>query len=101
MLSGWLVFILLGRLAIYVVMQIPLPKSLAKIEMIKKLHDCDMCFGVWVYSILAGFLQIDILELLGFWYVPLVSEILVGIVTSFLVHIFIIGWKAKFDVVVV
>ena len=101
MLSDWLVFILLGRVVIYLWQSFHLPDFLNTMRTIRYLHGCDLCSGVWVYSILAGLLQIDILEPLGFWYVPLVSEILVGMVTSFLVHIFIIGWKAKFDVVVV
>ena len=97
----WLVFILLGRVAIYLWQSFHLPDFLNNMRTIRYLHGCDLCSGVWAYSILSGLLQIDILEPLGFWYVPLVSEILVGMVTSFIVHIFVIGWRAKFDVVVV
>lgn len=97
----WLVFILLGRVTIYLWQIFPLPEFINNIRTINYLHGCDLCSGVWAYSILAGFMQMDILEPLGFWYVPLLSEILVGMVTSFLVHIFVIGWKAKFDVVVI
>ena len=97
----WLVFILLGRVIIYLWQNFPLPQFLRNIKTIEYLHNCDLCSGVWAYSILAGLMQMDLLEPLGFWYVPLVSEILVGMVTSFIVHIFVIGWKAKFDVVVV
>lgn len=43
----------------------------------------------------------DLLEVLGFYYVPVLSELIVGGVISFLVHIFILGWKTKFEVVVV
>ena len=101
MLSDWLVFILLGRLIIYLWQNFPLPEFLSERKTIDYLHGCDLCSGVWVYSILAGFMQMDLLELFGFWYVPLLSELVVGAIVSFLTHIFIIGWKAKFDVVVV
>lgn len=100
MLSEWIAFILLGRVAIYLWMQFPLPEVLNSKRTIHYLHNCDLCSGVWIYSILAGFMQMDLLEPLNFWYVPVVSEVLVGMVISFLVHIFVIGWKAKFDTVV-
>jgi len=101
MLSDWLVFILLGRLSVWLWMQFPLPQFLEKRKTIKYLHECDLCSGVWAYSILAGLMQMDLLEPFGFWYVPLLSELVVGAIVSFLTHIFIIGWRAKFDVVVV
>lgn len=100
MLSEWIVFIVVGRLLIYLWMQFPLPQILNNMRTVNYLHNCDLCSGVWIYSILAGFLQMDLLEPLEFWYVPLLSEILVGSVISFLVHIFVIGWKSKFDTVV-
>ena len=101
MLSEWLAFIVVGRLLIYLWMQFPLPQFLNSMRTVNYLHNCDLCSGVWLYSILAGFLQMDLLEPLEFWYVPLLSEVLVGGVISFLVHIFVIGWKAKFDTVVI
>lgn len=83
-------------------MQFPLPKFLEeKIYLIKKLHECDYCSGVWGYSILAFFMQLDLLSVIGFHYVPLLSEFVTGVIISFLVHIFILGWKARFEVIVV
>ena len=100
-LPSWLIFIVVGRLLIYLFMQFPYPKSLERFPSLKKLHDCDLCAGVWIYGLLAGLLRFELLTPLGFYYVPFLSELLVGGIISFMVHIFIIGWKAKFEVIIV
>lgn len=81
--------------------QLPLPKSLEENRIINKLHRCDFCGGTWIYSLLSYIMQLELLEPLGFWYVPVASELITGIVISFLVHIFVIGWQARFEVVVI
>lgn len=101
LLLKWILFIVLGRLIIHIWQQFYLPKFLAKIEWFVKLHECDLCSGVWIYAILSMFLGVDVLSILIFDYVPLVSEVLTGIVVSWLVHIFVLGWRAKYEVVVV
>lgn len=82
-------------------MQFHLPKFIKKIEWFEKLHGCDLCSGVWVFSILSFFTGVDLLEVTGFGYIPLVSAIITGIVVSWLVHIFSLGWKAKYEVIVI
>lgn len=82
-------------------MQFPLPKFLKKIKTIEYLHSCDLCFGTWVYAFLSLFMQTELLSVLGFEYVPVLSEIVTGGVISFIVHLISIGWKAKFEVIVV
>jgi len=82
-------------------MQFPLPKKLEENKLVAKLHSCDFCSGVWVYAILSYFMQLELLEPLGFNYVSILSELITGIVMSFIVHIFIIGWKARFEVTVI
>lgn len=39
---------------------------------------------------------LDLLEVLGFSYVPVISELVTGGMVSFVVHVFILGWKEKF-----
>lgn len=97
----WIAFLLIGKICIYIWMQFHLPKFVQRSEWIKKLHDCDLCSGVWIYSILSFFMGVDLLEVTGFGYIPLVSAIITGIVVSWLVHIFTLGWKAKYEVVVI
>ena len=82
-------------------MQFPFPNFLEKIKPIKKLHECDFCAGVWGYTFLAFFMQRDLLSVLGFWYVPLLSELVTGVAISFLVHLLLLGWKSQFEVIVV
>jgi hypothetical protein len=95
------VYIVVGRLLIYLGMQFPLPQKLEDIKIIKKLHECDLCLGVWIYGILSFFLSLDILEALQLWYIPVLGELITGSVISYLVHIFILGWRTKHEVIVV
>ena len=101
LLAKWILFLLLGKIVIHIFMQFHLPRWLKKYEWFTKLHECDLCSGTWVYSILSLFTGVDLLEVTGFGYVPLVSAIITGIVVSWLVHIFSLGWKSKYDIVVV
>ncbi len=100
-LAKWIVFLLLGKIIIHIFMQFHLPKFMKKSEWFTKLHDCDLCSGVWVFSILSFFTGVDLLEVTGFGYIPLVSAIITGIVVSWLVHIFSLGWKAKYEVIII
>ena len=74
----------------------PLPTILEEKKTIKKLHECDLCSGCWMFSILAYLMGADLLSALGFHYIFGVSEFLTGCITSFMVHVFVIGWKDKF-----
>ena len=98
MLSSWIIFLLLGRVIIYAWQQFPLPTTHRTLE---KLHQCDFCGGVWIYSILAFCAGLSLLEVLGFKYVPVVSEIATGIATSFVMSVFVAGWKEKFNILVI
>lgn len=99
--AKWILFLLIGKILIYIWMQFELPSILKKYSWLSKLHDCDLCSGVWIFSTLSLFLETDLLSLLLFEYVPVVSEIVTGIVVSWIVHIFTLGWKSKYDIVVV
>lgn len=101
-MNDWIVYLVMGKLMIYLGMKFPLPDVLERNEKIKQWHSCPLCFGVWVYGFLAYFLHMDLLTILGFWYVPFVSELITGGAISFLVYVFSIGWKDVFapDIVV-
>lgn len=60
-------------------------------DWLEKLHRCDLCSGVWVYAILAVALQLDLFGMSN-----VVTQAATGAVTSYLVHVFVIGWKEKF-----
>lgn len=101
MLANWLIYISIGKILVYLGMQFPLPSFLKKIKSIEYLHGCDLCFGVWVFGFLALFMQMDLLTVLGFQYVPVLSQLVTGGAISFIVHLLSLGWKAKFEVIVV
>lgn len=99
--AKWILFLVIGKIVIHIWMQFHLPKFLKKNEWFTKLHDCDLCSGVWVYSVMAFFMGVDLVEVLGFGYIPLLGAIITGIVVSWVVHIFTLGWRAKYEVVVI
>lgn len=98
----WLIYIVLGKLSIFLGQKFPLPDFLERNPKIKEWHRCSLCFGVWVYAGLSWVMGMDLLGTLGFHYVPVVSEFITGGVVSFIVFIFSIGWQNYFapDIVV-
>jgi uncharacterized membrane protein len=91
---SWLLFAVTGRLLIFLGMRFHLPEKIEKIEWISQLHMCSLCMGVWIYTALAFFMNVDILNSwLGFQHVPVIGEIVTGCVTSYLVFIFVLGFK--------
>lgn len=81
----FLVYVVIGKLLIYMAQ-----KFLGNF----KIFECDLCIGVWIYSILAGLFQIRLLEDVYF-YVPILMEIITGCVISYLVHLLTIGFREK------
>lgn len=96
-LSDWFIYLVIGRLLIYLWQQFPLPGFLENIKTIDYLHHCDLCSGVWVYGVLSFVMAVDVLQALGFWYVPFISELVTGAVTSFVMHLLRLGWNARFQ----
>lgn len=89
--ATWLLFAATGRVLIYLWMIFPEPQFMKLPSWLEKLHRCDLCSGVWIYSILAIAIQIDLFGLNN-----VVTQIATGAVTSYLVHVFVIGVKEKF-----
>ena len=99
--SHWIIYLLIGKVVLFLWQEFPLPQPIEKFRTLKKLHECDLCAGFWVYGILAFFMGMSLLEVFDFKYILVVSEVITGGVISFIVHIFSIGWKEKFNNVVV
>lgn len=98
----WIIYSVVGKILLYVWSIFPLPNKLENIKFIHKLHICDLCAGVWIYSGLAFFIHANLLQLLfEVSYIPIVEQIVTGIVTSYVVHLFSLGWRTKFEVVVI
>ena len=93
----WLLYLVVGKVMIYLWQLFPLPTKLENNQIIHKLHLCDLCSGTWVYGLLGYFMGVSLLTLFGLSYIPVVSEVITGGVVSFIVHVFSIGWKDKFS----
>lgn len=92
----FLLFLLIGKLLIYLGMKFP-PLSESRFEFVKRLWECDECSGVWVYTLLS-FVMGEVL-FVEYFYFPIVSELITGGISSFIVHLISIGWREKFTVV--
>lgn len=94
---NWLAYILIGKLFIFLGQRFPLPDFLERNKKIREWHGCGLCLGVWVYALFSYVLGVDVLQVLGISYIPLVSEFTTGGIVSFIVFIFSIGWKDYFS----
>lgn len=66
---------------------------------IKKLLSCDLCWGFWVYG-LVSFIMGEVL-FRDYYYFPIFSEVVTGGISSFIVHMFVSGWKNTFEVLII
>jgi len=96
---------LVGKIIIFLLQRFPkhtLPiigKLFREGKLLDELFACDMCLGVWIYFGLAFLFDVDING--EMFYVPILSEFIIGMVTSFVVHIFSVGWNSKFQTLVI
>lgn len=96
---NWLIFAVVGRVLIYVWMKFELP---FKNKWIEKIHECPLCSGVWIYGALALAFRVDIFsETFITTTATIIGELVTAVITSFLVHYFILGWKSQHEVIVV
>lgn len=85
-----------GRLLVWTIQTNGLTKPLFdRHPKLTELRECDFCLGFWVFTPLAYAMGVNLMEPL---YIPILSEILTGLIVSFAVHIARIGWTAKFGV---
>jgi len=117
MLVLFAIYAVIGRLLIYFIQKFILDniqeKYIIQDSFLVKLISCDLCFGFWVYTGLALVFNIHhlftevamkpndvILNVLdGYVYIPIISEIFTGMVFSFMMHIFRLGWNSKFQII--
>ena len=103
MILSYIVYASIGRLIIFILQRFPLKKIPFLFNdgsFLQELFSCDLCLGVWVYTILAYIMQIDVLE--GwFGYYPVINEFITGAITSMLVHLVRVGWQTEFTETVI
>jgi len=97
----YIIFAVVGKLTIYFIQVFPLDHLPLVGKWFRgclnKLWKCDLCLGFWVYLFLAVVLHANIFN----FYVNGINEIIMGMITSFLVHLISLGWKDKFSVLYV
>ena len=98
MIFDFVIFALVGKIIIFLLQKFPKPKLpfIGKLfregGLLDELFECDLCLGFWIYFGLAFIFEIDI----GID-VPVLSEFIIGAVTTFVVHVFSVGWSTKFQ----
>jgi len=91
--SSWIIFAAIGKILIFIWSKFPLPEKLQRNKKIEQLHNCGLCSGVWIFTLLAYFVNIDILNLwFGFEHVAFVGEFITGCLTSYIVHLLSVGF---------
>lgn len=96
---SYLLYVLFGRLIIYFGMQFP-PLAESRFEFVKRLFSCDLCLGFWTFSVLAMLMRVEyILVNIPITGIFLVDCVAVGMFTSFITHVFVLGWNSKFSIV--
>jgi hypothetical protein len=93
---SWIIFAAIGKLLIYFWMKFPLPQALENTRFFGGLHKCGLCSGFWAFTALAALLKIDLLTLwFGFHYIPVVSEVITGATSSYVVHLLSLGFAEQ------
>lgn len=98
-MSKFIQFLGVGKLCIYLIQKSPLPRIIPK-GLLQELVNCDLCLGFWVYLILGVLLDQNIdadIEKQN----KLVSKLVMAGVSTFVMHLFGIGWKEKFETVII
>ena len=92
---NWILFAVIGKILIYFWMKFPLPQFL-NTKFIAGLHECGLCSGFWFFATLSALLRIDLLSSwFEMFYVPGLSEIVTGAITSYVVHLLSIGFSEQ------
>jgi hypothetical protein len=100
----WFVFAAIGKLLIYLWQSFPLPEGERKTyisQTIYKLHLCDLCSGFWIFGALALLFGVDIVQQTFGHTVAIAGELVTGAITTYVVHIFSLGIKSKYEVIVI
>ena len=94
----FVIFLGVGKLVIYTLQKF-LSDNVSN-KFVNNLVSCDLCLGVWIYTALATIYRINILTDV-FPYIPVLSQLIIGCVASFVMHLLSLGWREKFSVIVI
>lgn len=90
-------YLVLGKLVMFIARKSPYFRLKLPVlgDFLKALFDCELCLGVWVYGIVAIIFDLNIFEI----QIPLISQVLTGMVMSFVMWLITDGWNAKFRII--
>jgi len=97
-------FLLVGRLVVFVLQKFPFIKipfigNLFKEgKFLEQLFGCDLCLGVWVYAFLSYLFQVDFVKDIFGKDIVVINSLITGMIASFVVYIFAIGWNTRFGI---
>lgn len=95
-LPYFVLYCITGLIIMAVWRKTPYCHLLNKFIFFKELFECNLCFGTWVWMILAFIFPVNILYPIYFF--P-ANELLTGLVTSFVMWIFVVGWNEIFGII--
>ena len=98
MIVRYFVYAFAGKLLIFLFQKVFFDNYPSSREnFLTKLLSCGLCFGFWIYFALAFVFKIDILEI---EYI-IIAEFLSAAVTTFVVWLISLGWKSRFQEIVI
>lgn len=92
MLLNFVLYLIIGKIFIWAIPKSPL-NYFEKYKLVRELLACQFCLGFWVYFFLA-LVMLPFLE--GVPDIIILNQIIIAIVSSFLVYVFSAGWDALF-----
>lgn len=95
---NFLVYLLIGELFVYLGMHFP-PLSESTISLIRRIWTCSLCSGVWVFTFLSFVMKVVMFR--EVFYFPVISELATGGLIAFVAHLVELGWKSKFEVIII
>jgi len=101
----YLIYIFIGRLLVFYSQEFPFTRlSFIGVlweegKFLNTMFSCDLCLGVWVYTLLAILFDINFFGTIMIARTEIIGWFLTGASTSFLVHMFLLGWKIKFGII--
>lgn len=98
MSSLYLIYLFIGKVLIYFGMKFSSDNEISN-KFIRNLLSCGLCWGFWVYTALSFFLGVQLFR--EYYYVPILSELITGGISSLLVHLISIGWREQFSVITI
>ncbi len=100
MIYQYVIYCLVSYLLLYMAKKFPPIIWLGnRTEVLGKLIECNLCFGVWISFIVALLLQVNFFH--GWFYIVGVSEFITGTITSFILYVFVAGWDTLFRMMVI